>query len=150
VIGLLVIRYYWLGLLPLLQQPHMSTDKNFSSFYSENKSLIREYLDVRVKLLKLQAIKASSRSLGLVFTVFLVASFALFVILFLGIAFALWLGGVTGSNVVGFAGGAGLFFVFLLLIAIFRKPLFMDPLVRKIVSQMSHDLYESDKHEQNQ
>jgi hypothetical protein len=128
----------------------MSTDKNFSSFFSENKSLVREYLDVKVKLLKLQAIKASSRSLGMVFTVFLVASFALFVILFLGIAFALWLGGVTGSNVVGFAGGAGVFFVFLLLIAIFRKPLFMDPLVRKIVSQMSHDLYESDKHEQNQ
>lgn len=128
----------------------MSTDKNFAGFFNENKSLVREYLDVRVKLLKLQAIKATSRSLGILFTVFLVASFALFVILFLGIAFALWLGKVTGSNIAGFAGGAGLFFVFLLLIAIFRKPLFMDPLVRKIVSEMSHDLYETEKHEQDQ
>ncbi len=128
----------------------MSTDKNFAGFFNENKSLVREYLDVRVKLLKLQAIKATSRSLGILFTVFLVASFALFVILFLGIAFALWLGKLTGSNIAGFAGGAGLFFVFLLLIAIFRKPLFMDPLVRKIVSEMSHDLYETEKHEQDQ
>lgn len=128
----------------------MSTDKNFSSFISENKALLKEYVEVRIKLLKLQSIKAVSRSLGIMFTVFLVASFALFVILFLGIAFSLWMGEVTGSLIAGYACGAGLFFIILLLIAVFRKPLFMDPLVRKIVSEMSHDLYESDKHEPDQ
>jgi len=127
----------------------MSTDKSFSGFFNENKALLQEYLEVRVKLFKLQVIKAMSRSLSLLFAFLVVAAFTLFVILFLGLSFSFWLAEETGSNVTGFAGGAGLFFIFLLLIIIFRKPLFMSPLIRLFIREMSTDLYQSDHHEQD-
>ena len=127
----------------------MSTDKNFSGFFNENKALLREYLDVRVKLFKLQVIKAMSRSLGMLFAILVVAAISLFVVLFLGMSFSFWLAEETGSNVAGFAGGAGLFFVFLLLVIVFRKPLFMSPLIRLFIREMSADLYESEHHEQD-
>ena len=127
----------------------MSTNKSFSGYFTENKALLKEYLEVRIKLLKLQIIKGLSRSLGTFFTVMVVSAFAILVILFLGMAFSFWLAEKTGSNVTGFAGGAGLFFVILLLIIIFRKPLFMSPLIRVFIKEMAADLYESEHHEQD-
>lgn len=127
----------------------MSTTKNFSGFYAENKALLSEYLEVRLRLVKLQGIKALSRSLGMLFALFLVSTFALFVTLFLGVTFALWIADKSGSNIVGFASGAGLFFVLLLIVIIFRKPLFMTPLIKIFIREMSNDLYESEHHEQD-
>jgi len=127
----------------------MSTDKSFSGFFNENKILFQEYLEVRIKLFKLQVIKAMSRSLGLLFATLVVACLVLFVILFLGMAFSFWLAEKTGSNVIGFSGGAGVFFIFLLLALVFRKPLFLSPLIRLFIREMSTDLYESDHHEQD-
>ena len=127
----------------------MSTDKNFSAFFNENKALLREYLELRVRLFKLQVIKAMSRSLGLLFAMLVVAAIGLFVVLFLGMSFSFWLAEKSGSNTIGFAGGAGLFFIFLLLVIVFRKPLFMSPLIRLFIREMSADLYESDHHEQD-
>jgi hypothetical protein len=127
----------------------MSTNKNFSGFYAENKALLSEYLEIRLRLVKLQGIKALSRSLGMLFAILVVSSIGLFVILFLGTTFALWIAEKTGSNVTGFASGAGLFFVLLLIVIVFRKPLFLTPLIRLFIREMSNDLYESEHHEQD-
>lgn len=127
----------------------MGTDKSFSGYFSENKGLLKEYLEVRIKLLKLQVIKGLSRSLGMFFAILVVASFAFFVILFLGLMFSEWVANKTGSAVAGYGAGAGLFFFFLLLVVILRKPLFMDPLIRVFIREMAADMYETEAHEQD-
>jgi hypothetical protein len=125
----------------------MGTDKSFSSYYSESKGLLKEYVEVRVKLLKLQLIKALSRSLGMMFAMMVVSFFAFLVILFLGFSFSAWIATETGNMALGYAAGAGLFFIFLLLVIVLRKPLFMNPLIRVFIREMAADLYESEQHE---
>jgi hypothetical protein len=125
----------------------MGTDKSFSSYYSESKGLLKEYVEVRVKLLKLQLIKALSRSLGMMFAMMVVSFFAFLVILFLGFSFSAWIAAETGNMALGYAAGAGLFFIFLLLVIVLRRPLFMNPLIRVFIREMAADLYESEQHE---
>lgn len=127
----------------------MGTDKSFSGYFSENKTLLKEYLEVRVKLLKLQVIKGLSRSLSTFFTVLVVGSLSLLVFLFLGLTFSFWVADLTGSLISGFAAGAGLFFILLLLVIILRKPLFMSPLIKVFIREMAADMYETETHEQD-
>ena len=66
----------------------MNTEKDFTGFYQENKTLLKEYLDIRFNLLKLQSVKAISRILSLLMVIFLVGILVLFIMLFLGLSFA--------------------------------------------------------------
>jgi hypothetical protein len=49
---------------------NMGSDQNFKGFYAENKALLKEYVDLRVNLVKLQAVKVLSKSFGLVIVIF--------------------------------------------------------------------------------
>jgi hypothetical protein len=122
----------------------MNTEKDFSGFYQENKALIKEYLELRFQLLKMQGVKIISRTMSLLIVISLISILGLFIILFLGMTFAWWLTEKTGSNIIGFAGAAGLF-TFLLLVAIaFRKPLFQNPLIRMFIYETTKDLEENE------
>ena len=121
----------------------MSTEKDFTGFYQENKALLKEYLEIRFNLLKLQGIKSISRILSLLIVIFLVGILVLFIILFLGLSFAWWLSVKTGSNVTGFAGAAALFTLLLITAIAFRKPLFQSPLIRMFIKETAKDLEEN-------
>jgi hypothetical protein len=122
----------------------MATEHSFSSFYQENKILLKEYIDLRIRLFRLQAVKMLSRTLSLLIVIFIVCAFAFFIIMFLGMAFAWWLADKTGSNVIGFSGAAAVFILFLLLIVAFRKPLFLTPLVKLFIQETTKDLNETE------
>jgi len=117
----------------------MDTQKDFTGFYQENKSLVKEYLENQVGIFKLHTIKVTSRVLGLVAVIFVVGILALMTMLFLGFSFAWWLSDKTGSNIAGFAGAAALFFVFMVLSLIFRKYLFQNPLTRLIIHESTSE-----------
>ncbi len=122
----------------------MATDQNFKGFYAENKALLKEYIDLRLNLIKLQGIKVASKSLGLLIVIFLVGFLALFTLLFLGMSFAWWLTNLTGSAVLGFGAAGGLFFMLLLVVIVFRRPLVQNPLVRLFIRETSKDLHQND------
>jgi len=121
----------------------MNTEKDFTGFYQENKTLLKEYLDIRFNLLKLQSVKAISRILSLLMVIFLVGILVLFIMLFLGLSFAWWLSAKTGSNVTGFAGAAALFSLLLVTAIAFRKPLFQSPLIRMFINETTRDFDEN-------
>ncbi len=122
----------------------MATDQNFKGFYAENKALLKEYIDLRLNLIKLQGIKVASKSLGLLIVIFLVGFLALFTLLFMGMSFAWWLTNLTGSAVLGFGAAGGLFFMLLLVVIVFRRPLVQNPLVRLFIRETSKDLHQND------
>jgi hypothetical protein len=122
----------------------MSSEKDFSDFYAENKALLKEYLNFRLRLFKLQGVKVLSRSLSSVIVIFLVSCMILFTILFLGLSFAWWLTNLTNSATIGFAGTAGLFFILTLVFIVFRRPLFHNPLIRHFIRETSKDLHQND------
>jgi hypothetical protein len=122
----------------------MGSEKDFSGFYAENKALLKEYIDLRLKLIKLQGIKILSRSLSSVIVIFMVSCMVLFTLLFLGFSFAWWLTDLTHSATIGFAGAAGLFFILSLVFMVFRRPLFHNPLIRHFIQETSQDLHQNE------
>jgi hypothetical protein len=117
----------------------MNTEKDFTDFYQENKNLLKEYLEIRFNLIKLQGVKSISRLLSLLMVMFIVGILALFIMLFLGLSFAWWLSAETGSNIIGFAGAAALFSLLMVLAIIFRKPLFQNPLIRLFIQESTKE-----------
>jgi hypothetical protein len=113
----------------------MSSKETFFSFFSENKALLKEYLDIRLDLVRLQGTRVLSRTFSLVMVVFIVSLLSLFVLFFLGMTFAWWIASLTGSNVIGFACASGLFMLILLLIIVFRRVLFQNPMIRMFIQE---------------
>ena len=108
---------------------------DFSTFFRQNKTLIREYIDVRTELLRLQGIRLLARSFSFFMVGVVVILMVLFVLLFLGIAFAFWIASLTGSQVVGFLSAAALFLVVLVLFIALRRVIFQNPLIRLFIRE---------------
>jgi hypothetical protein len=108
---------------------------DFSNFFRQNKSLLREYLDIRTDLLRLQAIRLMARSFSFLMVGVIIVLMALFILLFLGIAFAFWIASLTGSQILGFLCAAALFLAVLVLFIAMRRVLFQNPLIRLFIRE---------------
>jgi hypothetical protein len=113
----------------------MAEQENLGSFFKENKKLVKEYLDVRLEIYKLQFTKIFSQSAGyfiwIVISLFLLWLF----IIFLGIVTGFWLSDLTGSYTKGFGLTTLIILVVILILALLRKPLFVNPIIRKIIQK---------------
>ncbi len=117
----------------------MAEGQNISEFLQENKKLLKDYTEVRVELFKLEVIKKSSQIGGLL-TWLIILTFLLFLIslfagLTVGFLFAAWL----HSNAAGFAIATGLFILAAVLLAFFRKQLFINPVISILIKQFTDD-----------
>ncbi len=111
----------------------MSQADNFGSFFKESKPLLQDYLETRLEIYRLQAIRLASRSAGLLIWI-LVALLLLFLILiFSGIVLGCWLSGILHSYVLGFGVTTLILVVVFILLAIFRKAVFVQPIVQAII-----------------
>lgn len=111
----------------------MQTD--FTEFLKKNKSLLKEYVEVRLELFRLQGVKALSKSLSLFIWLTIVLFLVFFILLFLGMLFAWWIADISGSNIIGFASAAGVFVLLLVIVILGRKRLFQAPVSRLIIRE---------------
>lgn len=118
----------------------MDSNTTFRDFIRENKALLREYVDLRVRLFKLQAVKILSRSLGMLILIWVAGSVILFSIFFLGLAFSAWIAEQTQSAALGHLAAASLFLVLFILCILFRRTLFLNPLIRLFIEENTDDL----------
>ena len=132
---------FWLNCVQFLTMPET---EDLSSFFRENKRLIQEYVEVRTELAKLQGIRILSRSFSMLMVGFIVILMSLFILFFLGLAFAWWIAAISGSQVIGFTSAAGVFLLLLVLAILFRRPLFQNPLIRLFIQESVDDPIESD------
>lgn len=109
------------------------SEETFNDFYQENRKLLSEYLETRLQLLRLIAIRTLSRTFSMFIVVCLVSFMVLFFLLFLVISFSWLMADATGSAALGFLCGAGVFLVIIMLAIVFRKPLFLNPLIRLFI-----------------
>ncbi|MBX3238451.1 MAG: hypothetical protein KIT80_06660 [Chitinophagaceae bacterium] len=112
---------------------------DLGDFFQRNKLLFKEYLEVRLELLKLQGVKLLSKSAGLFTWLMIVLFLVFFILLFLGMMFAWWIAELTQSNIAGFASAAGVFVVLLVICIVFRKKLFQQPIARLIIKETLDD-----------
>jgi|GEM_PF-277044 len=125
---------------------HMSQADNLGSFFAENKTLLKEYLETRLEIYRLQTLRMFARSAGL-FVWLLLSLFLLFLfLLFGGMMVAFWFSGLLHSQVKGFGLVAGLILLLFILLTIFRRVLFVDPVIQ-IVIQKTQEEGKNENHE---
>jgi hypothetical protein len=117
----------------------MAETENLGSFFKENKNLVKEYLDTRLEIYKLKIIRILSKSAGnliwIIISLFLILLFSIFLALVGGF----WLSDLTGSYVKGFGIITLIILLKIVLLTIFRKTLFINPIVRLIVSKTADE-----------
>lgn len=121
------------------------TQENLGSFIRENSKLLREYFETRMKIYRLRAIRLLSKSAGYFFWI-IISLFLLFLfIIFFGIVLSLWFSKMTGSYSAGFSITTGIIVVVIILLALFRKPLFVNPIIRTFISQSEESFDEEEQ-----
>lgn len=119
--------------------------ENLNDFYTENRKLLTEYLDVRLQLIRLGSIRTLSRTLAMLILLSLISLMVLLFLVFMVIAFSVYMSEVLNSTVWGFVCGGLVFLITLLLTIAFRKPLFLNPLIRLfIITSAQEDEEEED------
>jgi uncharacterized membrane protein (DUF485 family) len=121
-------------------------DETLNDFYQENRKLVTEYLETRLQLIRLTAIRTLSKTFSLFIVICLVSFMVLFFLLFLVIAFSWQMADVTGSAALGFLCGAGVFLLLLILGIVFRKPLFLNPLIRLFILSSANEEEDDDQY----
>ncbi len=112
----------------------MSKAEDFGEFISENKDLLKDYFETRMEVYRLQAVKAFSKTAGLLLWS-VISIFLLFlVIIFVGIVLGFWFSGMFNSNVLGFGLTTLIMIVVIGLLAIFRRQLFINPIIRGVIN----------------
>lgn len=106
---------------------------NLQDFYKENRKLISEYIETRIQLLRLTSVRSLSKTLSMLILLMVISLMVLLFFVFLVIAFSIYIGNQMENPVMGFLAGAGVFLVVLLLSILFRKPLFLNPLIRLFI-----------------
>jgi hypothetical protein len=119
--------------------------ENLNEFYTENRKLLTEYLDVRLQLIRLGSIRTLSRTLAMLILLSVISLMVLLFLVFMVIAFSVYMSEVLNSTVWGFVCGGLVFLITLLLTIAFRKPLFLNPLIRLfIITSAQEDEEEED------
>jgi hypothetical protein len=113
----------------------MSQPENLGSFIAENKDLVKEYLETRLEIYRLQTTRTAAKSAGLIAWIFLSLLLGFLFLLFGGMSLGYWFAGIFHSYVKGFGLVALILLGVFVLIAAFRRALFVDPVIQAIIQK---------------
>ncbi|MGJ1262828.1 hypothetical protein [Sphingobacterium spiritivorum] len=126
----------------------MDEEQKFSLSGTFQKS--KEYLDSQIELLKLKAIARGSRMLGSLILDISKVVLTLFIVFFLSLAFAFYLGELMNSNALGFLTTGGIFILMVVIVRLTETKLeakFMDLSIRKLLGKWNEEDEEDVKSE---
>jgi hypothetical protein len=117
----------------------MIAKENLGDFLKESKKLVRDYLDARLEIFRLKLIRTFSKSAGHLIW-FIVSLFLFFLLMtFIGLVIGFWLTDITGSYVKGFGYTSLIMLGVIILLALFRKALFVNPFIRVIIRRTTEN-----------
>lgn len=122
----------------------MSQADNLGSFFAENKALLKEYLETRLEIYRLQSLRTLARSAGLFVWLLLSLFLAFLFLLFGGMMVAFWFSGLFHSQVKGFGLVACLILLIFILLVIFRRVLFVEPVIQLVIQKTQEEGKEED------
>ncbi|HLK30030.1 MAG TPA: hypothetical protein VKT28_15725 [Puia sp.] len=122
----------------------MTENESLGSFFKSNKSLAKEYLETRLEIFRLSGIRVASKSAGY-FVWLIISLFLVFlIILFLGVTAGFWLSKLTDSFIMGFGLVTIALILLCVILTVFRKKLFLEPLMHIILDKASEELEDED------
>ena len=117
----------------------MPQPDNLGSFFADNKKLLKEYLETRLEIYRLQSLRLFAKSAGYLAWILLSLFLAFLLLLFGGLMVAYWFSGLFHSYVKGFGMVALLILVLFILIALFRRILFVEPVIQSIIQRSKEE-----------
>jgi hypothetical protein len=111
----------------------MGQPDNLGAFIEDNKDLLKEYLDTRLEIYRLQAIRLAAKTSGYLVWIIISLFLAFLIILFTGIVIGCWFSGIFHSYTLGFGLTTLLLVILFALLALMRKSLFVNPLTQAII-----------------
>jgi len=117
----------------------MSQPDNLGSFFSENKALLKEYLETRMEIYRLQSLRVFSKSAGYFVWMIISLFLAFLILLFSGLAIGYWFSGLLHSYTKGFGLIVLLLIGVFILLVVLRKTLFVDPVIQAIIEKSKED-----------
>jgi|SRR5690242_9721144 len=119
-------------------------EDNFQDYLTETKRLLKDYLEARLELTRLQAAEKLSKALGLFFTLILAFLLFFFVIVFLGMVLAHWISELSGSMTIGFSVTTLVFVALLVIVLLFRKKIIEKPLANLLLRELTREEVEEE------
>jgi hypothetical protein len=117
----------------------MAETENLGAFFKENKKLLKDYLETRLDIYRLKTIRAFSKTAGY-FIWIILSMFLLFLfVTFVGLVIGFWLSDLTGSYVKGFGLATLILLALIIIVALLRKMLFVNPIIRAIIDRANED-----------
>ena len=117
----------------------MDQPDNLGTFFAENKTLLKEYLETRLEIYRLQSLRLFARSAGLFAWVLLSLFLAFLFLLFGGMMLAFWFSDLFHSHVKGFGIVTLLILLVFILLAVFRKALFVEPVIQSVIQKSKEE-----------
>lgn len=113
----------------------------FTEHFTELGDVLKSYFDARIKLWKILILEKFTKAGTYLFTSVMVLLSSFIILMFLGFAFSFWYGENYGSFTTGFLISAGIMFLIMVLLYLFRKLVFS----RNILKKNSDFLFEEDE-----
>lgn len=124
----------------------MPDHDNLGSFFSENKTLLKDYLETKLEIYRLQGVRIASKAIGFLAWIFISVFLLVLLFIFIGLVLGFWFSQLTGSYVAGFGITTGILLLVILLLAVFRKQLFVNPVIRNFIRHIATE-EDTDEHE---
>ena len=117
----------------------MDQPDNLGSFFAENKTLLKEYLETRLEIYRLQSLRLFAKSAGLFAWVLLSLFLAFLFLLFGGMMTAFWFSNLFHSQVKGFGLVTLIILVIFILLTVFRRALFVEPVIQSVIQKSKEE-----------
>lgn len=108
----------------------------------------KEYIDTRLKLVKLKMVERSSRLIASLIVDVTKTILSLFVLFFLSLSLGFYLSELMGSNALGFLSTGGIFIVLVALISLFEarlERLFMNLSIKRFLQKWKDEITDEDE-----
>jgi hypothetical protein len=117
----------------------MAVHENLGSFFDENKTVFTDYIETRFEIYRLQTIRFASKAIGYLAWIILSFFLGTMVLVFTGLVIGFWFTQLTGSYVLGFGLATMLLLLIIILMAVFRNSLFVNPVMRNFVKRTASE-----------
>ena len=123
----------------------MANQENLGSFIKETTRLAKDYVETRLEIGRLKSIRIVSITTGYILWV-TISLFLLFLLLFfIGIVVSLWMSERTGSYIYGFGITTLVILGIIIILALARKILFINPIIRAIIKRTADHPHNTDQ-----
>jgi hypothetical protein len=116
-----------------MNKDKLNTEETTIDYFQDIKTKARQYVEQRLLLFRLQTTEKISKIAATIITTILIAATGLFLLVFISITAALWIGESLGSNVAGFGIVTGFYLLVFLFVMFILKKILQNSFINKLI-----------------